>query len=88
MRSRAVSGRSQSDLIGSAEDVSVVLLEAAHARQPRQRAAQLVPVQHSEIGQSQRQIAERMQIVTEHDTMPCKHDKWERVVDQYAGDDG
>lgn len=36
--------RSEGHLVGPAEDVRVVLLEAAHASQTRERAAQLVPV--------------------------------------------
>lgn len=31
-----------SDLIGAAEDVSIILLESAHSREPRQRAGHLV----------------------------------------------
>ena len=36
------------DLILAQVDVAVVLRELAHARQSRQRAGQLVPVQHVE----------------------------------------
>ena len=47
------------DLIGSTEDVRIVLLEAAHAGESTERAAQLVPMQDTEIGHPYRQLAIR-----------------------------
>ena len=40
----------RSYLVHGAEDMGVVLLEAAHAGQTGQRSRQLVPVQHPEVG--------------------------------------
>ena len=37
------------DLVGGAEDVRVVLLEPADAGEARERAAQLVAVQHAKV---------------------------------------
>ena len=47
------------DLILAQVDVAVVLCELPHARQARQRARQLVPVQHVERDVAQRQLAVR-----------------------------
>ena len=44
------------DLVRTAEDVRVVLLEAAHTRQSVQRARDLVAVQHAEVSEAQRQL--------------------------------
>mmetsp|Transcript_89688 Transcript_89688/g.274579 ORF Transcript_89688/g.274579 Transcript_89688/m.274579 type:complete len:434 (-) Transcript_89688:129-1430(-) len=45
----------------------VVLLEAPHSRQPSQRAARLVPVQHAEVGEPQRQLLVAAHPGVEHD---------------------
>ena len=54
------------DLVRPAEDVRVVLLEAAHARQTVQRARQLIAVQHAKVGEAQGQLYEsnRQETVT------------------------
>ena len=48
------------DLILAHEDVAVVLLELAHAREARQRAGHLVAMQHVERDVAQRQLAVRV----------------------------
>ena len=45
------------DLIDGAEDVRVVLLEAAHAGQARERAAELVAVEHAKVGHAEGQVS-------------------------------
>ena len=45
-------------VVGAAEDVRVVLLEAPHAREPRERARELVAVQHAEVRDTPRELAE------------------------------
>jgi hypothetical protein len=57
------------DLGDGAEDVAVVLLEAAHAREARERAGELVPVEHAEVGKAQRQLAVRALAVLEHEAV-------------------
>ena len=52
-------------LLLGAEDVRVVLREAAHAHQPVQRARRLVAMHHAELGQAQRQVAVALQAVLE-----------------------
>lgn len=53
-------------MLRRAEDVRVVLLEAAHAREAGERAAQLVAVQRAEVRQPQRQLAPRAAALLEH----------------------
>ena len=48
------------ELLGRAEDVRVVLREAAHAREAVQHAGALVPVHRAELEQPQRQLAVRL----------------------------
>ena len=54
-----------------AEDVRVVLLEAAHAREAGQGAAELVAVQHAKVCQAHGQLAVRARAVPEHQAVPC-----------------
>ena len=54
-----------------AEDVGVVLLEAAHAREAGQRAAELVAVQHAKVRVPQRQLPIRALAVPKHHAVPC-----------------
>jgi len=55
-----------------AEDVRIVLLEAAHAREPRQRAAELVAVQHAKVREPDGQLAVRARAVRKHEAVPCR----------------
>lgn len=43
-------------LVLAAENVGIVLLEAAHTGQPRQSAAHLIAVQHAKVRQTQGQL--------------------------------
>ena len=54
-----------------AEDVGVVLLEAPHAREAGQGAAELVAVQHAKVRVPQRQLPVRALAVPEHHAVPC-----------------
>mmetsp|Transcript_32752 Transcript_32752/g.55219 ORF Transcript_32752/g.55219 Transcript_32752/m.55219 type:complete len:390 (+) Transcript_32752:512-1681(+) len=45
------------DLVLAAEDVSIVLLEPAHARESSERPGDLVAVQHAEVRDAQRQLS-------------------------------
>ncbi len=56
------------DLVNSAENVSVVLLESAHSSQTGQSSGQLVPVQHSEVRHSDGQLLPRPRPVVKHQT--------------------
>lgn len=56
------------DLVGSGENMSVILLEASHSRQAGEGARQFVPVQHSEVGEAKRQLTPRSVAVREHQT--------------------
>lgn len=47
------------DLVGRAEDVGVILLEPAHTGESSEGTAQLIAVEHSEIGHPQRKLAVR-----------------------------
>mmetsp|Transcript_109308 Transcript_109308/g.341988 ORF Transcript_109308/g.341988 Transcript_109308/m.341988 type:complete len:309 (-) Transcript_109308:1086-2012(-) len=58
------------DLVLAAEDVGVVLLEAPHAREPRERAAELVAVEHAEGREPQGQLAVRADLAVEDDAVP------------------
>ncbi len=49
------------DLVLGAEDMRVVLREAAHAHDAVQRARRLVAVARSELGHAQRQVAVALQ---------------------------
>ena len=49
-------------LLGCAEDVRVVLCEAAYAQQPVQRARELVPVHGPHLGDANRQLAVAVQL--------------------------
>ncbi len=49
-------GREYSDLLREAENVGVVLREAAHAEQSRQRAGALVAVHSAELGHAQGEV--------------------------------
>lgn len=46
----------QPDLVHGAEDVSIILLEAADTGEARQSSRQLVPVQYAKICHSERQL--------------------------------
>mmetsp|Transcript_9667 Transcript_9667/g.21108 ORF Transcript_9667/g.21108 Transcript_9667/m.21108 type:complete len:277 (-) Transcript_9667:1172-2002(-) len=54
------------DLRHGAKDVSVVLLEAAYAREPCERARELVAVENAEVAEANRQLAVRAQPSLEH----------------------
>ena len=58
------------DLVSSAEDVCIVLLEASHPRQPSQGAAELISVQDSEVGELDRQLLVRVGFVLENQAVP------------------
>ena len=53
------------ELLLGAEDMRVVLREAAHAHQPVHRARRLVAMHHAELGEPQRQVAIALQPVLE-----------------------
>lgn len=55
-------------MLRRAEDMRVVLLEAPHAREAGERAAELVAVQHAEVRQAQRQLTPRAGAVVEQET--------------------
>mmetsp|Transcript_36730 Transcript_36730/g.118502 ORF Transcript_36730/g.118502 Transcript_36730/m.118502 type:complete len:471 (-) Transcript_36730:417-1829(-) len=57
------------DLRDHAEDVPVVLLEAAHAREAGERARELVAVQHAEVGHAEGQLAVGALAVLEHEAV-------------------
>mmetsp|Transcript_4005 Transcript_4005/g.16005 ORF Transcript_4005/g.16005 Transcript_4005/m.16005 type:complete len:884 (+) Transcript_4005:169-2820(+) len=57
------------DLVFAAEDVRVVLLEAADAREPREGARQFVAVQDAEVGVAHRKVAPRAQGLGEHEAV-------------------
>ena len=56
------------ELLGQAEDVSIILREAAHAEEAVQRARALVPVDSPELGPAQGEVAVRARavLVDEH----------------------
>mmetsp|Transcript_63967 Transcript_63967/g.164651 ORF Transcript_63967/g.164651 Transcript_63967/m.164651 type:complete len:517 (-) Transcript_63967:590-2140(-) len=58
------------DLVLAAEDVRVVLLEAAHTSESGERPAQLVAVQHTEGGQAQRQLSIGARLAVEDNAVP------------------
>ena len=45
------------------------MLEAAHAREAGERAGELVPVEHAEVSEAQRQLAVRALAVLEHEAV-------------------
>jgi len=55
-------------LVHGAEDVGVVLLEAADADEARQGSRQLVPVQDAEVGHANGQLSPGARPVIEHQT--------------------
>eukprot|EP00760_Papus_ankaliazontas_P030251 PhM_4_TR468/c1_g1_i2/m.80221 len=57
-------------LLGRAEDVRVVLLEATHADQTGEGAADLVAVQHTEVSHAHRKLAVRAGAHVEHEAVP------------------
>lgn len=58
------------NLISSAEDVGVILLEAADSGEPGERTTDLIPMQHTEICESDGQLLVGMSLVFEHQAMP------------------
>lgn len=58
------------NLISSAEDVGVILLEAADSGESRERTTDLIPMQHTEICESDGQLLVGMSLVFEHQAMP------------------
>lgn len=58
--------RALAHLIHGAEDVSIVLLEAADAGQASQSSRQLVPVQDAKVGHAQRQLSPGARSVIKH----------------------
>jgi hypothetical protein len=54
------------DLLVGAEDVGVVLHEAAHAQHAVQRAGRLVAVARAELGHADRQVAVALQALLEN----------------------
>ena len=68
------------DLRRHQEDVAVVLLELPHAREPRQRAAHLVAVQHVVGGVADRQLAVGMLVRTVHQVVRRAVHRLERAV--------
>lgn len=57
------------DLISPTEDVGVILLEAADSGKPGERTTDLIPMQHTEVSESDRQLLVRMSLVFEHQAM-------------------
>ena len=53
-----------------AEDVRVVLLEAAHAREPCESARKLIAMQDTKVCQPHGQLAVRSLTVLEHEAVP------------------
>jgi hypothetical protein len=51
-----------------AEDVSIILLEAAHTREARECPRKLVAVEHAKVGQPDRELAIRTDTVAKHQT--------------------
>ena len=83
----SVAGLERGEGAGPAEDVGVVLLEAAHAREAGQCAAELVAVQHAKVRVAQRQLPVRPLAVLEHHAVPCsvqQHIMQEQHVGQCA----
>mmetsp|Transcript_5306 Transcript_5306/g.16654 ORF Transcript_5306/g.16654 Transcript_5306/m.16654 type:complete len:469 (-) Transcript_5306:558-1964(-) len=68
------------DLRDGAVDVRVVLLEAAHACEPGERARQLVPVQHAKVGETERQLAIRPCLVFKHEAVARAVHRLERKL--------
>jgi len=58
------------NLISPAEDVGVILLEAANSGKPGERATNLIPMQHTEISESDRHFLVGMSLVFENQAMP------------------
>lgn len=61
-----ITARALAHLIHGAEDVSVVLLEAADACQASQSSRQLIPVQDAKVGHAQRQLSPGARPVIKH----------------------
>lgn len=57
-------------LVGLAEDVSVVLLETPDSRESVKRSANLVSVKNSEVSETEGQVSVRTDGAVEHQTMP------------------
>jgi hypothetical protein len=58
------------DLISPTEDVGVILLEAADSGKPGESTTDLIPMQHTEICESDGQLLVGMSLVFEHQAMP------------------
>ena len=58
------------DLISPAKDVGVILLEAANSGEPGERTTNLIPMQHTEISESDRHFLVGMSLVFENQAMP------------------
>jgi hypothetical protein len=57
------------NLISPTEDVGVILLEPAHSGKPGERTTDLIPMQHAEISESDRQFLVGMSLVFENQAM-------------------
>ena len=55
-----------SHLVHGAEDVGVILLEATHPGEPRERPRQLVPVQDAEVSHAEGQLSPGARPVIKH----------------------
>jgi hypothetical protein len=55
-------------LFHGAEDVSIILLESPHSGEPRQGTGELISVQDTKVGKSQRHFSPRSRAVVEHQT--------------------
>ena len=58
------------DLISPTEDVGVILLEAADSGESGERTTDLIPMQHTEICESDGQLLVGMSLVFEYQAMP------------------
>ena len=54
-----------------AEDVGIVLLEAAHARQPLQGPAVLIAMQDAKVRKAQRELPVAACTIGKHEAVPC-----------------